>query len=81
MCYEEGAGYMWWPWGAYGLPMGCMCDVREMRAACGSHGGHGVPMDYLWVVCVCVVRKVRVACGGYSGHRVCVDYLWVVCVL
>ena len=48
MCYEEGAGYMWCPWGACGLPMGCVCVVREVWVACGGHGGHGVLVDYLW---------------------------------
>ena len=37
---------------ACGLPMGCVCVVREVRAACGGHGGHGMRVDYLWVVCV-----------------------------
>ena len=49
---EEGARCMWWPWwpwGACRLPMGCVCAVREVRTA---YGGHGVCVDYLWVVCV-----------------------------
>ena len=33
--------------GACGLPIGYVCAVREVRAACG---GHGVHVDYLWVV-------------------------------
>ena len=40
---------MWLPWGACGLPMGCVCVVRELWVACG---GHGVRVDYLWVVYV-----------------------------
>ena len=32
--------------------MGYVCAVREMRAACGGHGGHGVHVDYLWAMCV-----------------------------
>ena len=43
---------MWWPWGACGLPMGCVCVVREVWATCGGHGDNGVRVDYLWVVCV-----------------------------
>ena len=39
----------WWPWGECGLPMGYVCAVREMRAACR---GHGVHVDYLWAMCV-----------------------------
>ena len=52
MCCEGGAGCMWWPWGACGLPMGCVCVVREVWATCGGHGDNGVRVDYLWVVCV-----------------------------
>ena len=40
---------MVWPWGACRLPMGYVCIVREVRAACG---GHGVHVDYLLAVCV-----------------------------
>ena len=32
--------------------MGCVCAVREVWAACGGHGGHGVSVDYLWAMCV-----------------------------
>ena len=32
--------------------MGCVCAVREVRAACGGHGRHGVCADYLWALCV-----------------------------
>ena len=40
---------MWWPWGACGLPIGCVCVMREVQATCG---GHEVRVDYLWVLCV-----------------------------
>ena len=49
VCYEGGMSCMWWPWGECGLPMGCVCAVREVRAACG---GHRVCVDYLWAMCV-----------------------------
>ena len=71
---------MWWPWWLWGacvLHMGCVCAVRELRVACGSHGGHGVRVDYLWAMymgCVCAVREVQAACGGHGVH---VDYLWL----
>ena len=43
VCYEGGAGCMWWPWwpwGACELPMGCVCVVREVWTTCGGYGGH-----------------------------------------
>ena len=40
---------MVWPWGACGLPISCVCVVKEVWAICG---GHGVCVDYLWVLCV-----------------------------
>ena len=39
--WKGGMGCMLWPWGACGLPMGCVCAVREVRAACGGHGAMG----------------------------------------
>ena len=49
VCCERSAGCMWWPWGACGLPMSCVCTLREVQTVCG---GHGVRVDYQWVVCV-----------------------------
>ena len=55
VCCEGLVSCMWWPWlpwGACRLPMGCVCVVREVRATCSGHGGHGVRVDYLWAMCV-----------------------------
>ena len=53
VCNEGGVGCMWWPlwpWGACSIPMGYVCTVTEVQAACDGHGGHGVRVDYLSVV-------------------------------
>ena len=43
--WKGGAGYMWWCGGR-------VWAGREVWAACGGHGGHGVHVDYLWAMCV-----------------------------
>ena len=67
-----GMGCMWWCGGR-------VWAIRKVQAACGGHGGHGVHVDYLWVVCA--MREVRAAYDGHGGHGVHVDYLWDVCVM
>ena len=76
---------MVWPWGACRLPMGYVCIVREVRAACG---GHGVHVDYplaVWVLwrgyglyvvamgCVWTTYGFYVCCEGGMG---CMWWPW-----